>query len=282
MDRDASRRQMLEIAYGGGPAKGYIWMEPEEETKVDAALSSDPGNRSLLTAKAILNFNHDAEVAIEYFSRALVLDPFDAHQYYNRGRKYLNTGRTAEGIADLTLSVRLDAEDNWKWHYLGVGHYLRRDYRTAIELFEKADEVSARHDRDLISCEADWIWTAAAHLGDMERARAAVAGITADTLVVPVIGDDEGYRDICLLLNGTMSPEQFLDTVGPDNEGGAVNGLYALAKYFHYVEGDDHQARAFLDRILADTAAKGWGLRLARMDAEDDWGRGSRTHPAPG
>lgn len=267
MNPEATWKQILEIAYGSGPAKGYIWWDKDEEAKVDAGLAEDPANYSLLTAKAILNFTHDSEVAIEYFSRALMIHPLDSHQHYNRGRKYLNTGRVSEGVADLELAVRIDAEDNWKWHFLGVGRYLNGELELAAQHFHKADEVSRRHNQDLISCEADWLWTTYMHLGRRAEAEEAVRAITPETLVVPVIGDDEGYRDVCLLLNGTMPLEEYLPTISPENEGGAANGNYAVAKYFYYVRNDIRSANKYIGRTLADGNAKGWGLHLARIDA---------------
>lgn len=270
MIREESWKQILEIAYGSGPAKGYIWMEKDEEAKVDAGLAENPYDYSLLTAKAILNFNHDANVSIDYFSRALAIQPFDSHQLYNRGRKYLNTGRHSEGLADLELAVRLDAEDNWKWHYLGVGYWMEGRLEEALPNFVKAQEVSARHNKDLISCEADWLWTTYMHLGRPEEAAAAIADITEDTLVVPVIGDDEGYRDACLLLNGRMPVEEYVKTISSENEGGASNGLFTVAKYYYYVEQDLDQAVEWLRKTLADPIGKGWGFRFAKMN-EAKW-----------
>lgn len=270
MDREATWKQIVDIAYNGLPAKGYIWMDEQEEAKVDAGLATDPLNHSLLTAKAILNFNHDADVAIEYFSRALAIKPMDSHQHYNRGRKYLNTNRHAEGLADLELAVALDQEDNWKWHYLGVGYYLEERFEEAVQYFQKAQEVAERHNKDLISCEADWLWTTYMQLGEPEKATQVINTITPDVLVVPVIGDDEGYRDACLLLNGHMPVEEYLKLISPENEGGSSNGLFSVAKYYYFVEKDLDEAIVYLRKTLEDRQGKGWGLRQALI-VEDAW-----------
>lgn len=273
MDRQKTWEQTLDIAYNGKPAKGFIWYDADEAAKVAAALEQDPYNHSLLTAKGILNFNHDAEIAIECFSRALAIKPLDAAQHYNRGRKYLNTYRQAEGIADLQTSVALDTENNWAWHYLGVAHYAEGRLEEAITYFEKSLEATMRNTKDLISCEADWLWTAHMHLGQVDEAKAAIADISYDTLVVPVIADDTTYRDTCLLLNGTIPVEEYIAKIDPNSEYGndvgtiaLTIGGYSVAKYYYYVENNLEKAVEWTRKVLAEPPATAWGYRLCAMD----------------
>lgn len=273
MDREKTWAQTLSIAYGGGPAKGFIWHDADEEAKIDAGLAENPYNHSLLTAKGIMNFNHDQEVAIECFSRALAIRPLDAAMFYNRGRKYLNTFRQAEGLADLKASVALDPENNWAWHYLGVGHYAEGRLEEAIVYFKESLAATMRNTQDLISCEADWLWNSYMHLGREEEAKAAVDAITPDTLIVPIIADDTQYRDTCLLLNGTIPVEDYIATIDPDsvygNEDGTVGmetGGYNVAKYYYYVEKDLEKAVEWVRKVLACQPANAWGYRNALLD----------------
>ncbi|MBM9468560.1 tetratricopeptide repeat protein [Nakamurella leprariae] len=294
MDREKTWEQIKRIGYGSGPAKGYVWMDQEEEARIDARLAEHPADRSLLTAKGILNLNWDPDVAAECFSRALAVQPFDAHQHYNRGRVYLNTFRRSEALAALELAVRLDAEDNWKWHFLGVARYLLRDYEVALGHFRTAMTVAARHDDDLISCEIDWMWLCLVHLGRPDEAARVVATVTPETKVVPVIGDDEGYRDICLLLNGTIPVDEYVARIDPGGEGGSYGALFAVARYHYHLERDIPTALEYLHRVLSLpdppddrgngilSRQKGWGYQLALHD-RDEWERAAAAlgGPAP-
>lgn len=269
MNKQASWAAELEIMYGALASKGYIWMDHDEEKKVEAALAKDPDNFYLICAKGILNFNYNWDVAIDCFSKALVQRPFDSNQYYNRGRKYLSQDRFLQAFSDLEMAVQLDKEDNWKWHYVGVVHYLLGKFEESTHYFIKAWEVAKRHNKDLESCEADWLWTAYAHMGDMKKATEIINTITLDTPIVPVVGDDDAYKNVCLLLNGLMSLEDFLKTISADNEGGSVNELYGVAKYFYYIKKDVKSAMEYIDKTLALEAKKGaWGFKMARMDKE--------------
>jgi tetratricopeptide (TPR) repeat protein len=269
MNREASWKNELEIMYRGLASKGYIWMEHEEEKKVEAALAKDPENYYLLTAKGILNFNYNWDVAIECFSKALAQRPFDAHQHYNRGRKYLSCDRIPEAAADLILAIQLDPSDNWKWHYVGVVKYLQRKYEESIYYCKKAMEVSEAHNKDLYCCEVDWIWTALCHLGRYDEAKALVETVDHDTPIVPVIGDDEGYKNVCLLCNEKMTLEEFLERIGPQNEGGSVNELYGVAKYFYYVKKNLKLALEYLHKTMTFKERSGaWGYKMAAMDKE--------------
>lgn len=267
MNREKSWENEKHIMYNGLASKGYIWMDKEEEKIVDAALEEKPDDFYLLCAKGILNFNYNWDVAVDCFSRALVIRPFDSNQYYNRGRKYLSQDRIYQALADITMSVKLDEDDNWKWHYLGVCYYLLQKFDSAAQYFEKSLEVSLAHDKDLISCEADWLWTTYCHMGEYEKAQKAIGSIDKNTLVVPVIGDDDGYKNVCLLINEIITVDEFLETVGPENEGGSVNELYGLAKYYYYVKHDLENALRYLDKTLSFTNRKGgWGYKMAAMD----------------
>ena len=52
------------------------------------------------------------------------------------------------------------------------------------------------------------------HMGEVEKANAIIATVDRSTPIVPVIGDDDGYKNVCLLLGGHMSLEELLDTLG--------------------------------------------------------------------
>ena len=96
-----------------------------------------------------------------------------------------------------------------------------------------------------------------------------IATVERSTPFVPVIGDDDGYKNVCLLLGGHMTVQELLDTLGPQTEGGAVNELYGIAKYYYYVEKDIQKAVDYMHKTLTFTSKSGaWGYKMAEMDKE--------------
>ena len=269
MNREASWKQELDIMYHGLASKGYIWMDQEEHKKVIAALEKNPDDFYLWSAKGILNFNYDWDEAIRCFNKCLAMQPFNAHMYYNRGRKYLSKNEIDHALADLTVAFALDPNCNWKAHYVGVALYLQRRFAEAAEYFKKAMQIAERHYGDLYCCEVDWLWTTYVHMGEMEKAKEIIATVDRSTPIVPVIGDDDGYKNVCLLLGGHMTVQGLLDTLGPQTEGGAVNELYGIAKYYYYVEKDLQKAVDYVHKTLTFTSKSGaWGYKMAEMDKE--------------
>lgn len=271
MNKELSWKQELDIMYHGLGAKGYLWYDEQEHQKVCAALENDPENFYLWSAKGILNFNHDWDEAIRCFNKCLAIQPFNAHMYYNRGRKYLSKNETDHAMADLKVAFALDPNCNWKAHYVGVCYYLQRKYAEAAEYFQKAIEISKTHYQDLYCCEADWLWTAYMHMGETEKARQIISTVDEDTYIVPVIGDDDGYKNVCLLLAGRCTVQDLLDKLGPQTEGGSVNELYGIAKHYYYNEHDLKNAVAYVHKTLTFTSKCGaWGFKMAAMD-KDAW-----------
>lgn len=269
MNRELSWKQELDIMYHGLATKGYLWMDQEEHAKVCAALEKDPENFYLWSAKAILNFNHDWDEAIRCLNKCLSIQPLNANMLYNRGRKYLSKNDIDHAMADLKAAYALDMNCNWKAHYVGVAYYLQRKYAEACEYFKKAMEIADNFYGDLYCCEADWLWTAYMHMGEEEKAREIISTVTPETPIVPVIGDDDGYKNVCLLLAGHTTVEQLLDTLGPQTEGGSVNELYGIAKHYYYNEKNLEKAVEYVNLTLTFTSRSGaWGYKMAAMDKE--------------
>ena len=57
--------------------------------------------------------------------------------------------------------------------------------------------------------------------------------------------------------------------MAPRTEGGSVNELYGIAKYFYYVKKDVKQAVEYVHKTLTFTSKSGaWGYKMAEMDKE--------------
>lgn len=269
MNREERWVKVLEIAYGGGPVKGPVWYDADEAAKIDAGLAENPRDHSLLTAKGVLNFNHDPAVSIDAFSKALALKPLDAHQHSNRGRKYVTLGQYSEGIADLETALQLDGENNWTWFYLGCAYFMELQFDESARCFESGLEASVRNNHDLISGSKEWLWNALMHLGDAEKAKAVVADITPEYPAK----DDLVQRNTCMMLNGNLPVEDYIALIDADSVYGNPDGkmqpsvgYYNVARYYRYGQDDLETAVKYLRMATAGPIAAGWEKRLLAID----------------
>lgn len=269
MNRAERWVKVLEIAYGGGPVKGPVWYDADEEAKIDAGLAENPRDHSLLTAKGVLNFNHKPAVSIEAFSRAIAIKPLDAHQHSNRGRKYVTLGQYAEGIADLETAAQLDPENNWTWFYLGCAYFMELQFADAARAFDAGLAASLRNNHDLISGTGEWLWNARMHLGERDAAAAAVADITPEYPAK----DDLVQRNTCMLLNGRMPVEDYIALIdaesvygNPDGKMQPSVGYYNVARYYRYGQQDLDNAVKYLRIANSGPIAAGWEKRLLAID----------------
>lgn len=89
------------------------------EEKLEAELRVAPQDHAKWVQLGQAYFDTDFRKAHACFSRALALEPFNAQDRLNRGRKSLSMDAFEEALADFSLAVRLDPQDGFKWHYLG-------------------------------------------------------------------------------------------------------------------------------------------------------------------
>ena len=92
---------------------------------VDKKIAEDPKNADLWMERGLrLAEQQLMREAVEAFSKAISLDPFQGIYYRHRAHRYLSCWRFQDACADFTLASRL-IPDNWDvWYHLGLSHYL--------------------------------------------------------------------------------------------------------------------------------------------------------------
>jgi len=262
--------RQLHIMEHGLASRGPIVMDWDELKKVEERLKEDPENFCLWVARGILYFNEDFEKSIESLSMALSYNPFNADQYYNRGRKFLSQDRFVQALSDFILATRLDDKDAWKWHFQGVAYFYLDRYNEAIASFYKAIACHVKNDTHNIPPEVDWIWMSWMRLGNREEAANCLKLVTKET---EVERGDLMYKKRVLLYKGELSLEEFDSTVERDVSKRGITELYGAAAYCHYVLGDDKQAVKYLDEVLAyPTEHHAFGYKMALVEREQ-WGK---------
>ena len=178
--------------------------------------------------------------AVEAFSKAISLDPFQGIFYRHRAHRYLSCWRFQDACADFTLASRL-IPGNWDvWHHLGLSHYLLGEYAEAAEAYERCRRLSASDDK-LIAV-TDWYWMTLGRLGERERADALLERIHEGM----DCGENLAYYKRLLFYKGLVPESELLsgDTLNIITQG------YGLSNYCR-LQGDAGKADELIERILA-------------------------------
>lgn len=257
------QRQIMETA---GPTKGPIVMDWDVLKEVEEKLRQQPDNAILWAARGVLYFHEDFEVAIESFSQALSIDPFNSNIYYNRGRKFLSQDRFPQALADFTLATRLDDKDSWKWHFKGVALFSLQRYEEAVDCFKKSIEWHENNGSNNTPPEVEWIWMAYIKMGEPQKAAEILELIDADTPCEP---GDMSYKKRILLNKGVMTPEEYEANVDYTKDAGAITELYGLANYYYHQKHDVEKAITYLEKVLAfETSRHAFAYKQAMEDIE--------------
>ncbi len=81
------------------------------------------------------------EKAIEYFSRAILLDPHLAEPYEYRGIAFYKILKIPEALQDLGKAVELDPVNHQAWYNKGEIHFYRKEFNLAEAAYLKANEI---------------------------------------------------------------------------------------------------------------------------------------------
>lgn len=146
------------------------------------------------------------EDAVDAFSRAIHLEPFNAFFHFSRGRKLNALGYFWPGMADLTLATRIMPE-NWTFvYYQATARNLRGLYEESIADFKTCASIAEPWERYPF---VHWLYTTyLVDLGDRENAVKALE-LVPDDAVPPQM--DYGYCRCVKLYKGFVSKDEFVD-----------------------------------------------------------------------
>jgi len=120
----------------------------EAITQFQQALQIDPGVASprLNLGNALLQ-KGAVDEAIAQFQKALQINPDYAEAHYNLGNALFQKGRAAEAIAQFQKALQIspadaDAQNNLAWILATCAEQSLRNGRQAVELAQKANEIS--------------------------------------------------------------------------------------------------------------------------------------------
>lgn len=226
---------------------------------VDKKIAEDPKNADLWMERGLrLAEQQLMREAVEAFSKAISLDPFQGIYYRHRAHRYLSCWRFQDACADFTLASRL-IPDNWDvWYHLGLSHYLLGEYAAAAEAYDRCYRLSPS-DEKLIAV-TDWYWMTLQRLGETEKADALLEKIHEGM----TYGGNLSYYKRLLFYKGLL-PEK--DLMSGDTLDIVTQG-YGLSNY-HRIHGNVDKADEIVEKVLAAGDESMWyafGYLAAMVD----------------
>jgi tetratricopeptide (TPR) repeat protein len=221
--------------------------------------------------------------AINTFTQGIEQFPDDPRLYRHRGHRYVTVRNFDAAIADFEKAATLfagqpdqvepDGAPNPQniprstlqfnvWYHLGLAHYLKGDFDSALRAYEECLQVSDNDDS--IVATADWYWMSLMRLGRTDEATTLLDMINPDMDII----ENDSYLRRMLMYKGLESPDSLLDTTTADDLSIATQG-YGVGNWY-LVNGDDQMARQIFERVLEGRSWSAFGYiaaeaELARM-----------------
>lgn len=216
--------------------------------------------------------------AIGVFSRGILKFPRDARFYRHRGHRYITVRELDNAVADLQQAARLiqgqpdevepDGLPNARniptstlqsniWYHLGLAHYLKGDFRAALEAYREGLKVS--NNPDMLVATTYWLYSTLRRLGLEEEARAVLAPIRPDLEII----ENEGYFRLLRMIQGDLPPEDLLRDASGDLDPPTLG--YGIGNWHLYNGRREEAAKAFRE-VLAGGNWPAFGYIAAEAD----------------
>jgi tetratricopeptide (TPR) repeat protein len=255
-----------------------------------ADLQADPdGADALIWTGRRYAYLGNYRKAIEVFSRGIELHPEDARFYRHRGHRYISVREFDNAIEDFRQAAELveGTEDEIEpdgapnalgiptstlqfniWYHYGLAHYLKGEFREAIEKYRRCMDVSAHPDSKVAT--AHWWYMSLRRTGQEEAARELIQGMNLDALEPDLI-ESTSYFRLLRLYATSGDPDAEAARDPQDMEAAALGYGFGAWKLYH---GDEAGAREIFENLVA--ARNQWAsfgfiaaeADLARMGGE--------------
>jgi tetratricopeptide (TPR) repeat protein len=220
--------------------------------------------------------------AIDVYTKGIATFPADARFYRHRGHRYVTVREFDRAIADLTEASRLiagkpdqpeQATDPTAlasetlhyaiYYHLGLAHYLKGDFATALPVYRQCLEVARRTNDDVIVGASDWLYMTLRRLGRTEEAAKVLDAIVPGMKVK----DDQQYYDRLFMYKGLKEPNELLRGAGDPTADATL--AYGVANW-HLYNGRTSEAKALFEKIVTGPNWMPFGFiaaeaELARM-----------------
>jgi tetratricopeptide (TPR) repeat protein len=218
--------------------------------------------------------------AIDAYTRGIARHPNEARLYRHRGHRYISVRKFDAAIADLRKASQLvagkadeiepDGAPNKAgvprstlqsniWYHLGLGQYLKGDFRSALASYQEGMKVSRVND-DMLVATSDWLYMTLRRLKRDDEAKRVLEPIKEQMDIL----ENGAYHARLLMYKGARTPESVLNLNTADDVQIATQG-YGVGNWY-LVNGDKTKAKAIFDRVVAGKAWPAFGYIAAEAD----------------
>lgn len=231
----------------------------DEVKAIDAELAQQSDNSELWMQRGLaLSSQNLMREAVEAYSRAIALDPFNGVIYRYRGHRHLSCWQFVDAMADFTTAARLLPEghpEEWNvWYHLGLAWYLQGEYAQAEQAYKHCYDITDRSDLINFCPITDWLWRTEMRLGKTEEAKALIAALPAD---FDIEMEPCGYSRVCAMYQGRVKPEELIKGRMLPERLDAMTMVYALSNYY-YVMGDEKRSNELIEETLSFGDTEWW------------------------
>lgn len=219
--------------------------------------------------------------AIAIFTKAIARWPQDARAYRHRGHRFITLRCFDDAIRDFETAAKLikgkpdeiepDGLPNVKniptstlqsniWYHLGLGYYLKGDFKRAEKTYAECMKVSKNN--DMLAATTHWYYMTLRRVEKNPQAARLLEAIDGDFEVI----ESEDYLKLLRLYRGEVRPEMLLDAIGDkaDSLGNASLG-YGVGNWYLYNR-DSVRAEHIFRRIIAGNQWSSFGYIAAEAE----------------
>ncbi|HEU4931725.1 MAG TPA: tetratricopeptide repeat protein [Pyrinomonadaceae bacterium] len=229
---------------------------------------TDPSADNLIWLGRRIAYLGHYKDAIQVFTQGAEKFPDDARFLRHRGHRFITLRCFDLAIADLNRAAKLtkgkpdqvepDGLPNARniptstlqsniWYHLGLAHYLKGDFKSALKAYRAADKVSKNP--DMLVATTHWLYMTLRRLGRKKDATKAVALIKPDLDVI----ENADYYKLIRLYQGTTSSEELLKEISGEASALSKASIgYGLGNWFLYNGQRDEAEKVFRQIILGN------------------------------
>lgn len=206
--------------------------------------------------------------AIKIFTQGVEQFPDDARFLRHRGHRLITLRCFDLAIADLNHAAKLskgkpdevepDGLPNARniptstlqsniWYHLGLAHYLKGDFKSALKAYREAEKVSTNPDMQVAT--ANWLYMTLRRLGREKEANAVVATIKPDLVVI----ENADYLKLIRLYQGRITADELLKEIGDNAKPLSKASIgYGLGNWYLYNKQRAEAEKIFRQIILGN------------------------------
>ena len=206
--------------------------------------------------------------AIKVFTEGTEKFPDDARFLRHRGHRLITLRCFDPAIEDLNRAAKLikgkpdeiepDGLPNARniptstlqsniWYHLGLAHYLKGDFKSALKAYREAEKVSTNP--DMLVATTHWLYMTLRRLGREKEAAQIVVTIKPDLDVI----ENGDYYKLIRLYQGKTTADELLKEIGNETNGLSKASIgYGLGNWFLYNGRRDEAEKIFRQIILGN------------------------------